>query len=88
MRMLIAGATGYVGRHAVAVAAQEGDEVIAHCATGVCPGERALAELAAMSASVGRTARRTKGAYYLRVRASVETALVTGPERPAGARAR
>jgi uncharacterized protein YbjT (DUF2867 family) len=55
MRMLIAGATGYVGRNVVAEALQRGHEVVAHIRPGSATGDRAAAQFAALGARVVRT---------------------------------
>lgn len=54
MRMMIAGATGYVGRHVVEHAHRAGHEVIAHVRPGSATGDRAAAELVAAGARVVR----------------------------------
>jgi uncharacterized protein YbjT (DUF2867 family) len=55
MRMLIAGATGYVGRHVVGTACRAGHEVIAHVRPESSTGDRAAADLVAGGARVVRT---------------------------------
>ena len=55
MRMMVAGATGYVGRHVVTAARKSGHDVIAHVRPGSANGDRAAAELVAAGARVVRT---------------------------------
>jgi uncharacterized protein YbjT (DUF2867 family) len=55
MRMMIAGATGYVGRHVVTEARKAGHDVLAHVRPGSANGDRAAAELVAAGARVVRT---------------------------------
>ena len=55
MRMLIAGATGYVGRYVVAAAARAGHDVVAHVRPGSSAGDRDAAALVALGARVVRT---------------------------------
>lgn len=55
MRMLLAGATGYVGRHVAAAASRAGHEVIAHVRPDSPTGDRAAAALVAHGARVVRT---------------------------------
>lgn len=52
--MMIAGATGYVGRHVVTAAHRAGHEVIAHIRPDSANGDRASAELVAHGARVVR----------------------------------
>ena len=53
--MLVAGATGYVGRHVVATARAAGHEVLAHVRPDSASGDRAAAALAATGVRVLRT---------------------------------
>lgn len=53
--MLIVGASGYVGRHVVAVAARAGHDVIAHVRPESPMGDRTAAELVGLGARVIRT---------------------------------
>jgi uncharacterized protein YbjT (DUF2867 family) len=55
MRVLVIGATGYVGRSLVASAARAGHEVIAHVRPESPTGDRAAAQLVAAGARVVRT---------------------------------
>lgn len=55
MRMLIAGATGYVGRNVVAEAVRGGHDVVAHVRPGSSTGDRRAASLVALGARVVRT---------------------------------
>jgi uncharacterized protein YbjT (DUF2867 family) len=55
MRMLIVGATGYVGRHVAAEARRAGHEVVAHVRPGSPSGDRSAAQLVALGARVVRT---------------------------------
>lgn len=55
MRILVVGASGYVGRHAVAVARRAGHDVIAHVRPGSATGDRSAAALVAAGARVVRT---------------------------------
>jgi uncharacterized protein YbjT (DUF2867 family) len=55
MRILVAGATGYVGRHVVRHAHRAGHDVIAHVRPDSSSGDRAAAELVADGARVVRT---------------------------------
>ena len=55
MRLLIAGATGYVGRNVVAEALRAGHEVIAHVRPGSASGDAAAAGCSAAGARVVRT---------------------------------
>ena len=55
MRMLIAGATGYVGRHVVTEAARAGHDVVAHVRPGSTAGDRDAAALVALGARAVRT---------------------------------
>jgi uncharacterized protein YbjT (DUF2867 family) len=54
--MLIAGATGYVGRNVVAEARRRGHEVIAHIRPDSAAGDRLEAQFAALGVRVVRTA--------------------------------
>jgi uncharacterized protein YbjT (DUF2867 family) len=63
MRMLVVGATGYVGRHVVRVARAAGHDVVAHVRPGSSQGDRAGAALVADGARVIRTAW-TPDAWY------------------------
>jgi nucleoside-diphosphate-sugar epimerase len=54
--MLVAGATGYVGRNVVAEARRRGHDVLAHIRPGSAAGDRAAAEFAQLGARVVRTA--------------------------------
>lgn len=55
MRLLIAGATGYVGRNVVAEALRAGHEVIAHVRPGSSAGDDAAVSFSAAGARVVRT---------------------------------
>ncbi len=55
MRMMIAGATGYVGRYVVSAARRAGHDVIAHVRPESASGDRAAAALVAAGARVVRT---------------------------------
>lgn len=55
MRMLIVGATGYVGGHVVTEARRAGHDVIAHVRPGSATGDRDAASLVAVGARVIRT---------------------------------
>jgi len=55
MRMLIVGATGYVGRHVVEAAAQAGHDVVAHIRPDSPSGDRAAARVVASGARAVRT---------------------------------
>ncbi|MES3034997.1 MAG: NAD-dependent epimerase/dehydratase family protein [Gemmatimonadota bacterium] len=55
MRMLIAGATGYVGRNVTVEAARAGHDVIAHVRPDSTSGDRTAAEIVATGARVVRT---------------------------------
>ncbi len=55
MRMLIVGASGYVGRHVVAAAASDGHDVVAHVRPESPTGDRAAADLVGLGARVIRT---------------------------------
>lgn len=55
MRVLIVGATGYVGRHVVAEAGVAGHDVVAHVRPDTESGDRAAAELVGLGARVIRT---------------------------------
>ena len=55
MRMLIAGATGYVGRHVVTDALARGHEVIAHIRPDSQRGDAEAERFAAQGARVVRT---------------------------------
>jgi uncharacterized protein YbjT (DUF2867 family) len=56
MRFLVIGATGYVGRSLVGLAASAGHEVVAHVRPDSPTGDRAAADLVAAGARVVRTA--------------------------------
>ncbi len=55
MRLLIVGATGYVGRHVIAAASRDGHDVVAHVRPESPSGDRAAAELVGLGARVLRT---------------------------------
>ena len=55
MRMLIIGATGYVGRHVVATARRAGHDVVAHVRPGSPGGDRAAAGFVGAGVRVVRT---------------------------------
>jgi nucleoside-diphosphate-sugar epimerase len=55
MRLLVVGATGYVGRHVTAVARRAGHDVLAHVRPGSPTGDRAAAGFAASNVLVVRT---------------------------------
>ncbi len=65
MRMLIAGATGYVGRNVAAEAVRAGHDVLAHVRPDSASGDRASAELVALGARVVRTPWTTEAWYRL-----------------------
>ncbi len=65
MKMLIAGATGYVGRHVASAAVRAGHEVVAHVRPDSPSGDRAAAELVGLGARVLRTPWIAEGWYRM-----------------------
>lgn len=89
MQLLVIGATGYVGRSVVSVAAPAGHDVIAHVRPESAAGDRAAAQLVATGARVIRTPWRGEAWYrYLEAHPPERILLALGTTAPLARRAR